>query len=72
MTKSDLERLATSLSQMTQDNQIDRIVKIIQHGNPEMNVVDGAVVDLDLLAPQTLKDLKEFVAGQFEAMGKFG
>jgi hypothetical protein len=25
-----------------------------------------------LLAPQTLKDLKEFVAGQFEAMGKFG
>jgi hypothetical protein len=72
MTKSDLESLAASLAQMTQDNQIDRIIKIIQHGNPEMNVVDGAVVDLDLLAPQTLRDLREFVTGQFEAKGKFG
>jgi hypothetical protein len=72
MTKSDLERLAASLAQMTEDHQINRIAKIIQHGNPEMNVVDGAAVDLDLLAPQTLRELREFVAGQFEAKGKFG
>jgi hypothetical protein len=67
MAESDLGRLAGTLSQMTEQSQINRIAEIIQGGNPEINSEDRATIDLNLLAPQTLMELREYVATQLEA-----
>jgi hypothetical protein len=67
-----MERLAASLSQLTEQSQIEQIAAIIQRGNPEINSGDGATIDLDLLAPQTLRELREYVATQLEAGDKSG
>jgi hypothetical protein len=69
MTKEDLEKLAVDLARMEEEEQIEQIGKIIQKGNPEVGLGEGATVDLNLLAPQTLRELKEFVVGEMRARG---
>jgi hypothetical protein len=43
---------------------------IIQKGNPEALHGEGGAIDLNLLAPQTLRDLKEFAIAERETKGE--
>jgi hypothetical protein len=70
MTKRELERLAANLAFLTEPGQLHRIFMIIQKGNPEAIHADGMTIDLNLLAPQTLRDLKALAISEREMKGE--
>jgi hypothetical protein len=60
MCQEDLKRLADTLSHFDNEQEFDRIVEIIDKGNPEVEVNIGVRIDLNLLTAQTLSALKDF------------
>jgi hypothetical protein len=66
MTIRELEKLAENLELLNKKEQKERIVRILQKGNPEIGFRKGGIIDLNLLTPQTLSELKEFVTQELE------
>jgi hypothetical protein len=66
MTKRELDKLARNLGMLKKEEQMERIIQIIQKGNPEVSFVEGGIIDLNLLGTQTLRELKEFANRELE------
>jgi hypothetical protein len=70
MPKGELERLASNLALLTDPPQLDHIAIILERGNPEVDSSDGASIDMNLLSPQTLRELKDFAVSELSIKGQ--
>jgi hypothetical protein len=70
MPRGDLQKLASNLALLGDSSEIEQISAILQRSSCDVNEHDDRSIDLNLLAPETLRELKEFAVSALSLRGK--
>jgi hypothetical protein len=70
MTRADLQKLASNLALLGAPDEIGQITSILERLNSEFLKKDDSSIDLNLLKPETLRELKDFAIDALKKRGK--
>lgn len=69
MNEKELRILANNILKIKEKRQKAVIVNIIRRYNPEVELSNGCLIDLDLLTPLALREIQEFITVELAKMG---